>query len=194
MRPRGESGDSGNPDEPWRATAPKPSASRAAQLPTPQSFQLANGLTVLFSPQTGLPVVSATLVVRNGGDANPIDKPGLASFSAAMLNQGTTTRTATQIAEDIAQLGASLNIGSTMDSSTITTSSLARNFPAALNILADVALRSTFPTEEVERIRAARLADVVQQRSNPNIVANNVMACGVVRARASIWICPARHG
>jgi zinc protease len=177
--PGGEGGVGGNPDEPWRATAPKPSAARAAHLPIPQSFQLSNGLTVLFAPQTGMPVVSATLVVPNGGDANPIDKPGLASFSAAMLNQGTTTRSATQIAEDIAQLGASLNTGSTMDSSTITTSSLARNFPAALNILADVALRSTFPTEEVERIRAARLADVVQQRSNPNIIANNVMAAAL---------------
>ena len=80
-----------------------------------------------------------------------------------------------------------------MDSSTITTSSLARNFPAALNILADVSLRSTFPTEEVERIRAARLADVVQQRSNPNIIAHECDVRGVVRPRASIWICPARH-
>ena len=66
-----------------------------------------------------------------------------------------------------------------MDSSTITTSSLARNFPAALNILADVALRSTFPAEEVERIRAARLADVVQQRSNPNIIATNVTSAAL---------------
>ncbi len=172
----GAAGEAVNADEPWRATAPRPSTARAALLPTPQQFQLANGLTVLFAPQTGLPLVSASLVVRNGGDTNPVDKPGLASFSAAMLNQGTTTRNATQLAEEIAQIGASLTTGSTMDSSTITTSSLARNFPAALTLLADVALRSTFPTEEVERIRAARLADVVQQRSNPNIIANNVMA------------------
>jgi zinc protease len=96
-----------------------------------------------------------------------------------MLNQGTTTRSATQLAEEIAQIGASLTTSSTMDSSSITTSSLARNFPAALNLLADVALNSTFPAEEVERIRAARLADVVQQRSNPTVVANNVMAAAL---------------
>ncbi|HKY20569.1 MAG TPA: pitrilysin family protein [Vicinamibacterales bacterium] len=168
-----------NADEPWRATAPKPSAARAAALPTPQQFQLANGLTVLLAPQTGLPLVSASLVVRNGGDTNPIDKPGLASFSAAMLNQGTTTRSATQLAEEIAQIGASLTTGSTMDSSTITTSSLARNFPAALALLADVSLRSTFPADEVERIRASRLADVIQQQSNPGIIANNVMVAAL---------------
>ena len=168
-----------NADEPWRAAAPKPSAARAAALPVPQQFQLANGLTVLFAPQTGLPLVSASLVVRNGGDTNPVDKAGLASFSAAMLNQGTTTRNATQLAEEVAQVGASLTTSSTMDSSTITASSLARNFPAALNLLADVALRSTFHAEEVERIRASRLADVVQQRSNPNSIANNVMAAAL---------------
>jgi zinc protease len=168
-----------NADEPWRATAPKPSSPRTARLPTPNSFRLANGLTVLLAPQTGLPLVSATLVVRNGGDANPIDKPGLASFAVAMLNQGTTTRSATQLAEEAAQIGASLTTSSTMDSSSITTSSLARNFPAALNLLSDVALNSTFPNDEVERIRAARLADVVQQRSNPNVVANNVMAAAL---------------
>jgi len=175
----GEAGEPANIDEPWRATAPKPSAARTAQLPTPQSFQLANGLTVLLVPQTGLPLVSASLVVRNGGDANPVDKPGLAGFSAAMLSQGTATRSATQLAEDAAQIGASLSTGSTMDASTLTMSSLAKNFPAAISLLADAALRSTFPAEEVERIRAARLADVVQQRSNPNAIANNVMSAAL---------------
>jgi zinc protease len=175
----GESRDAANAEEPWRATTPKPAAARASQLPTASSFQLANGLTVMLVPQAGFPVVSATLVVRNGGDANPIDKPGLASFSVAMLNQGTATRSATQLAEEIAQIGASLTTTSTMDSSSVTASSLARNFPAALNLLADVALNSTFPAEEVERIRASRLADVMQQRSNPNAVADNVMAAAL---------------
>ena len=58
----------------------------------------------------------------------------------------------------------------------MTVTSLHRNFPAALALLADVSLRPSFPTEEVERIRAARLADLVQQRGNPTAVAGNVMA------------------
>ena len=168
-----------NPDEPWRATPPEPSTPRTPQLPTPQSFQLLNGLTVMLSQQSGLPLVSASLVVRNGGDANPVDTPGLASFTAAMLTQGTKTRTATQIPEEVAQIGASLTASSSMDSSSITASSLSRNFPAALNILADVALNATFPPEEVERIRTQRSADLVQQRSSPVSVANNVMAAAL---------------
>lgn len=169
-----------NPDEPWRATPPKGAAARAARLPVPQSFRLANGLTVIALPQPGgVPVVSASLVARSGSDANPIDKPGLASFTAAMLDQGTATRNALQLADDIAQIGASLSTSSSRDTSTVVATSLSRNFPAALNVLADVAQRPSFPAEEVERIRAARLADLVQQRGNPTLIATNVMTTTV---------------
>jgi zinc protease len=171
--------DSQNVDEAWRRTAPKPSAQRAVRIAQPQSFQLSNGLTVIVLPQTGSPVVSATLVVKTGSDANPGDKPGLASFTTATLDQGTTTRNALQLSDEAAQIGATLSTATSTDSSTVTTSSLARNFPAALNLLADVALHPSFPPDEIERIRAARLADIVQQRSNPNLIASNVMAAAL---------------
>jgi zinc protease len=103
-----------------------------------------------------------------------IEKPGLASFTAALLDQGTATRTAPQLADEIAQIGASLNTGTSRDASTISTGSLSRNFPAALSLLADVALRPSFPAEEVERVRARRLADLVEQRANPVQIATNV--------------------
>ena len=64
----------------------------ALQLPTPTSFQLPNGLTVLVNERPGLPIVSASLVVKTGSGANPADKPGLANFTAAMLDEGTATR------------------------------------------------------------------------------------------------------
>jgi zinc protease len=168
-----------NADEPWRAKPPSAGPARAARIPVPESFQLANGLTVIVLPQTAVPVVSASLVVRTGSDANPTDKPGLASFTAAMLDQGTATRSALQLADDVAQIGASLSASSSRDASTVTTSSLNRNFAAAVNLLADVALRPSFPAEEVERIRAARIADLVQQRSNAQVIATNVMTTAI---------------
>jgi zinc protease len=167
------------PDEPWRATQPKAAAMRAVRPPVPQSFTLPNGLTVMLQPTSGSPVVSAALVLKSGGDANPVDKPGLASFTAALLDQGTATRNALQLADEVAQIGATLNTGATIDASTITTSTLARNFPAALALLADVALHPAFPAAEVERIRAARLADLVQQRSSPALVAQNVTSAAL---------------
>jgi zinc protease len=177
--PLGSQNESVNEDEPWRATAPKPAVAGPVHFPVAQSFRLANGLTVILVEQSPVPFVSANLVVRTGSDASPVDKAGLANFSVSMLNQGTITRSAPQLADDTAQIGATLGVNSTMDASTVSIASLARNFPAALNILADVVLRPSFPADEVERQRATRLANLVQQRANPGIVVNAVMAAAL---------------
>ena len=81
-----------------------------------------------------MPIVAANLVFRGGSDANPLDKPGLANFAAAMLDEGTSTRNALQIADELAQLGASLGTGSSMDAMTVSARSLAKNFPATLDL------------------------------------------------------------
>jgi zinc protease len=164
-----------NADEPWRMKQPGAAAARTVRVPVPQSFELPNGLTVIALPQTeGVPVVSASLVLRSGSDANPLEKPGLASFTAALLDQGTATRNALQLAEEVAQIGASLTTGTSRDATTVSSGSLSRNFAAALTLVADVALRPSFPAEEVERVRASRLANLVEQRGNPVQIVGNV--------------------
>ncbi len=168
--------ESETPDEPWRSATPKPAAATAFRFPAPQTFQIANGLRVIYAEQSAVPFVTATLVVRTGSDASPVDRPGLANFTVTMLDQGTATRSSLQLVDDAAQIGASLSASSTMDTSTVGTSSLSRNFPAALKLLADVALHPGFPAEEVERQRAARLANLVQQRANPASVVSTAMA------------------
>jgi zinc protease len=172
----GEGGESINADEPWRSEIPKPAAARPLQLATPVSEMLPNGLTLILNERRGLPIVAANLVLRTGSDANPLDKPGLASFTAAMLDEGTATRNALQIADEVAQLGASLGIGSSMDATTLSVRSLSKNFGAAVDVLADVTLRPAFPAQEIERQRTSRLAALVQQRDNPNQVAATVTA------------------
>ena len=106
-----------NADEPWRQTMPKPGPVKAAQLPTPERFVLPNGLTVIMSEHRELPVVSAALVFASGSGDNPPDKPGFANFTAAMLDEGTSTRNALGIADEAARLGATLATGSAMDRS-----------------------------------------------------------------------------
>ena len=140
----------------------------------PQTFQLANGLNVIYNYRPWLPVVAADLMFNTGSGANPLERPGLASFTSNMLQQGTTTRNAMKIADDAALLGASLGSGATMDGSNVSTSSLAKNFPAALDLVADVVLHPTFPQEEVERRRAARLAAYANDRGDPNVVVGRV--------------------
>ena len=107
----GEGSESLNADEAWRNEPPKASAARPLTLPTPETAKLANGLTLILNQRTGLPVVAADLVVGTGNDTSPVNKPGLASFTAAMLDEGTATRDALGIADALAQIGASLTTG-----------------------------------------------------------------------------------
>src|SRR5499427_1338793 len=164
-----------NADEAWRKDAPKPGQASPIQLPMPTSFQLANGLTVFLNARPGLPVVSANLVVKTGSGANPPNKPGLANFTAAMLDQGTASRSALQIADQVAQLGASLRTTSTMDSMQTRGTSLRRNFDGLLELIADVNRHPAFPAPEIERQRASRLGSLAQQREAPGSVANAAM-------------------
>ena len=165
-----------NADEPWRATMPGAAAAKVVELATPQSETLANGLTLILNERRGLPVVAASIVLRTGSDANPLDKPGLANFVAAMLDEGTMSRNALQIADQVAQLGASLGTGSSMDATTISGRSLSKNFGSLLDVMADVTLRPSFPAEELDRQRAQRLGQLAQIRDNPSQVAGQVTA------------------
>ena len=175
----GTGAESINPDEPWRNDQPKAGSAKVLQVPVPASFQLANGLTVLVNERPNMPVVSSRVVVKTGSGSNPTDKPGLANFTAAMLDEGTDSRSALQIANEVAQLGGSLETSSTMDASQATASSLKRTFAEMLTLLADVVRHPNFPAEEIERQRASRLASLVQQRENANAVASAVMAAAL---------------
>jgi zinc protease len=169
-------GEAVNADAEWRKEQPKPSPASALHLPVPTQFKLANGLTVFYSERPGLPIVAASLVLRAGSGANPLDRPGLASITARMLQQGTKTRSALQIADRAADLGATLASRSSIDSSLIAAQSLSRSFPEALELLADVALHPSFPQAEMERVRSERLAGLVQEKDRPFAVGMRVAA------------------
>jgi zinc protease len=168
-------GEPVNPDAEWRKDPPKPGPASPLHLPVPQAFKLSNGLTVLYNERPGLPLVAAALVLRSGSGANPADKPGLASFAARMLQQGTATRSALQIADRAADLGADLWSRSSMDSSMVGTRALTRSFPDALELVADIALHPSFPKEEIERVRKEREAVLVQEKDDPFSVATRVL-------------------
>ncbi len=164
-------GDALNVDEAWREQRPAPSKATPLSLPLGRRFRLANGLTVVHVPKPGLPLVSATLVLRAGQIANPIGQPGLASFAAAMLQEGTTTRSSQQIADAIADLGAALHSGAGREEARINVSSLKANFAPSLALLADVALNPVFSAAEVERLKGSRLGALAEQRAQAGAVA-----------------------
>ncbi len=167
--PGGPSGDE------WRKSPPEPSKAGVTTLPVPAQFKLANGLTVLLVEQHNLPVFTAALAIVSGSDSNPIDKPGLASFTASMLTEGTQKRTSLQLADDIAQIGASFDGSSTSDASLLSSGALTRNADRLFELLADVAMNPAFRDEEIERIRKQRLTTLLQQADEPDVLATEYL-------------------
>ena len=170
------------PDEPWRANPPPAGPPSKLSLPIPASFKLANGLTVLLAEQHQLPIVSAHLVVLNGSDANPIDKPGIASFTAQMLPEGTEHRSSNQLADDAAQIGTGIGESSVSDLSSVTIRTLKPNVDSALDLLSDVALHPKFEPAEIERVRKNRETDILQIQDDPTQLVIGVMLKAVYGA------------
>ncbi len=161
--------------EPWRSAVPKPGPATPAKLPAAHSFQLPNGLTIYWIESHALPIVAGQLVVRSGSAADPPGRPGLAAFTAAMLDEGTKNRDALAIAAQLEGLGANLTTGSNFDGSYVTFDVLKPNAEQALAIVSDVALGPTFPDKDVERVRGDRLTTLLQQRDSPFQIAFRVM-------------------
>jgi zinc protease len=161
-----------NKEEHWRQQVPKAGPVKLVTLPRGDAFKLANGLTVIHHYNPTLPMVAAELVIKSGSEANPLGRSGLASFTAQMLEQGTRTRSALQIADEVAQLGAFLGAGSSADVSSVEVMSIRSNFSQALALLADVAQNPVFPAEEVERQRSSLLGELSQQRDSAEALAS----------------------
>jgi zinc protease len=168
--------ESVNADEPWRRTTPMAGPARALTLPAPQSFALANGMKVLFLQRPNLPIISAQLVVDAGRAAGDPSLPGVSDFTAAMLEEGTASRTSRQISDEMEHLGAAYESLTSRDVTSLEIDALARNFPDALALLADMAQRPAFSAAEIERQRDSRLSTIAEMREDGGTLADIAVA------------------
>jgi zinc protease len=162
-------------EEAWRGSPPPPGPPPSIILPTPTRFTLDNGLTVIVAEQHQLPVVAVTVVALAGTSANPPDRPGLAAFTSAILQEGTHTRSAAQIADDAAQSGSSLGTRSGRDSAIVTLRVLKSNVASALELLADVVEHPRISGADVERVRKLRDGALQQAKNDPAEVSRDVL-------------------
>ncbi|HYW07333.1 MAG TPA: pitrilysin family protein [Longimicrobium sp.] len=159
---------------PFPTVAPRPGAAASVTPPAPVTRKLANGLTVLYVRRPEVPTVQATLVVRGAGTTDdPATSPGLATFTAGMLDEGAGGRSALQLADAFDLLGAQLSTTAAWDAAQVNLYSLRANFPAALRLMADVVARPDFPEREVARVRDERLTALLRSRDDPGTIANN---------------------
>lgn len=168
-------------EEGWRAKAPAAGPAPKLVLPVPKVFKLSNGLTVYLVERHKLPLLSAALEITGGNAVNPADKPGLASFTADMLTEGTTKMSSLEFAAAVEQLGAAIESDASADASGVTLATLTKNQDAAMNLFADAAQRPSFPADEIERVRASRLTAILQEKDSPVATAMKIIArvlCG----------------
>jgi zinc protease len=164
-----------------QATPPPPSAPRTVQFPKPVEKTLSNGLRVVVVQRSEMPLVSAQLLIKSGGEVDPSELSGVADMTAALLTRGTKTRTATQIAEQIEALGGSIGSRAAWDSSEATVGVTSSRFDSALGILADVIRNPAFKDEEIERLRRQYLNNLKVSLGQPGAIARFAAARVVYR-------------
>jgi predicted Zn-dependent peptidase len=140
-------------------------------LPDIQKRTLSNGLTVWLVETHEVPLVQVNLLLKAGAGDDPAAKFGVASLTAAMLDEGAGTRNALDLADAIDFLGASLVTTASYDASAVRLNVPVARIKDALPLMADVALRPTFPDKELERLRQERLTALLQAKDDPASVA-----------------------
>jgi zinc protease len=156
---------------PDRSHPPQLGPAPALKLPQIQKRQLSNGLPVWLVELHEVPVVQVNLLVLSGSAIETGKKFGVASLTAAMLEQGAGSRSALEIADAIDYLGADLSAASGFDSTAVRLHVPVSHLADALPIMADIALRPTFPREELDRQRQQRLTSILQARDDPAAIA-----------------------
>jgi zinc protease len=156
---------------PDRTKAPDPGPPPTLNLPAIQKRQLSNGLPVWIVEMHEVPVAQVNLVILSGSADDPTGKYGIASLTAAMLAEGAGSRSSLEIADAIEFLGADLGAASAIDSVAIRLHVPVARLGEALPIMADVAMRPTFPKDELERLRQQRLTSLLQARDDPSTIA-----------------------
>jgi zinc protease len=157
-----------------QASPPPPMEQRPVRFPTFTESELPNGLRVLVVENHALPVANLNLYVRSGASSDPQDKLGVAAMTAALLDKGTTTRTAVQIAETVEGVGGSIGAGADQDDLTLSVNVLSDQLPLAFELLSDVALHPTFPEGEMQTVRAQQLAALRAALGNPGTLASRM--------------------
>src|SRR5690606_8321646 len=160
-----------NRDE-YTKNLPKPGPDPTFALPAIEKTKLSNGLNVWIVKQSELPIVSMNMVLNSGGTFDPKDRAGLASFTASLLDSGTQSRSAEEIANELQAIGANLRTGSGWDSANISLQTLTKNIDKALDLYSDIVLHPSFPESELETLRKRALVSLLQRKDNPNAIAN----------------------
>lgn len=155
---------------------PKTDRFPGLEFPYQHRARLSNGTEVILAERPGLPVVQVSLQFEGAGFASDTGgKDGLASFAMGMLDEGAGDLDALAFADRAESLGAIINTGATLDTSSVSLSALNENLDESLALFADVLLRPRFDQTEIDRVRATWIAQIKQEKARPAGIGGRVL-------------------
>jgi len=166
----------GDKSKPLPKGLPPYGALEPFKAPEVTARTLSNGFTLWLVARPGFPKVSFAVAVRGGLAADPEDRPGLSQLITAAIDQGTRTRSAKQIAEELQAAGGDLSGVAGADSIVVSTSVLSSEAEAGLKILADVLQNATFPDSEVDLAKRNAVENLRSQEADPSFLARRALA------------------
>ena len=155
---------------------PTPAPPVPYRFPRFEIAYLDNGLRVIVAPVHKLPVATALLLVDAGASTEPAGRDGVANLAARGLLEGTMRRGGNELTERFERLGAGVFAGGDWDSADVGVTVLKAHLEAALSLLGELVLEPSFPERDVARLRAERLADLLQLRTEPRGLADEMFA------------------
>ncbi|HEX6964769.1 MAG TPA: pitrilysin family protein [Gemmatimonadaceae bacterium] len=161
---------------PHPASRPSPAPPREYHFPTFERLTLRNGLALIIAPVRVLPVVTVTMVGPCGASSEPEGHEGVANLTARALLEGSARSSGEELTERIERLGAAIEAGADWDSCVVTMTVLSDRLAPAFDLFAEVLLEPVFPEREVERLRAERLAELLQLRTEPRGLADEMFS------------------
>ncbi len=153
------------------AMLPKAGPNPKFTLPAIEKTKLSNGLNVWVVRQSELPIVSMNLVINAGATLETADKSGVASMTASMLNQGTKSHSAIDIANSLQSIGTQINAGAGWDNSGVSMQTLTRNLDKSLDYYADIVTNPAFPDSEFTSLKNRTLSSFPQRKASATAVA-----------------------
>jgi zinc protease len=143
---------------------------------------LKNGMVLLLAEKHEIPMVTVSMAIKAGNVVEPMNKPGLASLTAALLTQGTIRRSASQISREIDFIGGSLSVSGGDDYASAGLRVLKKDLRTGLDLLADVLMHPAFDQKEIDRKVKETLASIQQQKDEPEVIAGEAFTKAVFGA------------
>ncbi|MES2017877.1 MAG: pitrilysin family protein [Pseudomonadota bacterium] len=172
-----------------RSKQPALGKAETLNLPPMQKMTLSNGLKVVLAERHAAPVVNFSMMVDSGYASDSAELPGVAGLTLRMLDEGTKTRNALAIGEELEALGANYTGNTNLDGAFVQLNVLKATMAKGLDVYSDILLHPAFAQNEIDRLKKDQLAAIAREKTNPNAMALRVIP-GIVYGAGHAYALP----